>query len=1045
MKVPKPVLYSAQRKYRVLDMLLNIIEGALPFGDCEEWKTDNFVIKCVEINEVNVGLFLGNCSENANDCDLTTMTKNMHADNENHYAAIALSDVLHNQILNYQKTNPTYVPKLMISIYYGSQLFVDINARSSKAQLVFGVLIPDFDATFLGPLLIYYFRDTDTIHYNCSYWKFNETSYGSWVVEASFFSDEVVVCGFSHLTNFAVPMIQSLDDFNSVSSTIHHNYMVRYLPQPNISKYHLTDNNSKFINIDGVCSVLETIEPSLELLADTINTLMDINEDTIFEAQNSFQFADKILFNIDRILNKVVYTSQVKTRDILFITVSKEDVKYFKGFFITQDKDALCIFEEAEHLEETDVDAKVTLSSQLRNQVAEAKSAIIFTVFFSKVLFPAVDQPKVRLPIIEVLIPDLHEDLKGGISIKYKNTYKGECSYWDHEIEGNRISKSGTWKRESQAKIDGNAVTCNFQHVTHFALVSSSQNITTDLEKILASNLTGLEKLKQVETITTSNPNNLVAVDIYLISQILTNSLPEGAIATVVTRIISSLFNVPRDVLRESQKINSATDIILYAVDEMAEMVTDLDSHYQNFSLIVKNLHKTNLTGLILHGCENYKCTVDQLTEFINISDYSGNDSISAMVIFSEQLISQIKNQTKIPKVAISIYYSDILFNEISHSRNTTIIFGVVFPGLTNTLDGPVSVIYNLRTTSTNDNNQCAYWHYKADPNGNLDNATLGEWMNDTNKQRENKLAICNYTHVTHFGMLIGNNNDYDDDPIIDLITDIGCVLSLFGILVILVTAMLFEKWRQNTGNKILVNFSIAISVKIITLYVSVYVKSTLRGISCTITGIILHYATLSECAWMLTVAILQFKRFVEVLGGPPKYVLIKALICGWVFPLLPVLCVIIIDSHNYEKGVANLCYPSHLGLYLGVWLPVLIILTINCVIFTFIIYNVFHKKTECIDSSNHEILFQWRLALLLFFMLGLNWIFGFLGQIKGDELFIYLYSITASLQGFVLFLFFIVFNKSTTFLYSHSIKQWFYARGIFKVRQSKSKSHRKH
>lgn len=310
--------------------------------------------------------------------------------------------------------------------------------------------------------------------------------------------------------------------------------------------------------------------------------------------------------------------------------------------------------------------------------------------------------------------------------------------------------------------------------------------------------------------------------------------------------------------------------------------------------------------------------------------------------------------------------------------------------------------------------------------------------MNESKNQRDHSMAICSYSHVTHFGMLLSNTDYLDDDPILDFITDVGCVLSLFGILVILITSVLFKRWRQNTGNQILIHFSVAISLTIITLYISVYVKKISYGLWCTVTGAILHYAILSECGWMLTVAILQFKRFVEVLGGPPKYVLIKALICGWVFPIFPVLCVVLLDPNNYEKGLANLCYPSNLGLYLGVWLPVLLILTTNLIIFVIIMYNIFHKKTEYIDTSNQEILFQWRLALLLFFMLGLNMIFGFFAQIKDDKVFVYLYSITASMQGFVLFLFFILFNKNTRLLYSQSIKQWFYTKGFFKVKHSK-------
>lgn len=311
-----------------------------------------------------------------------------------------------------------------------------------------------------------------------------------------------------------------------------------------------------------------------------------------------------------------------------------------------------------------------------------------------------------------------------------------------------------------------------------------------------------------------------------------------------------------------------------------------------------------------------------------------------------------------------------------------------------------------------------------------------GSWKSDVDPRSKKHFTICEYGHVTHFALLLARDNSNfayaNKYKILDIITAVNSVLSIIGIFGILLTATLFERWRRNTGNQILVHFSIAMSIKMIMLYVSAGVyDDDIRAIICSVTGAILHYAILSEFCWMLIIAILQFKRFVEVLGGPPKFVLLKACICGWVFPILPVLLILLIDRQNYSEGKVGLCYPSGLGLYLGIWLPIVIIVSINFVIFMFIMYNVFHKKTESRDIVNHEILFQWRLALLLFSMLGLTWLFGFMSQIPGAQnIFVFLFCISATLQGFVMFLFFIVFNKSTRFLYSQSIKMWLYSKG---------------
>lgn len=269
---------------------------------------------------------------------------------------------------------------------------------------------------------------------------------------------------------------------------------------------------------------------------------------------------------------------------------------------------------------------------------------------------------------------------------------------------------------------------------------------------------------------------------------------------------------------------------------------------------------------------------------------------------------------------------------------------------------------------------------------------------------------------------------------VLELFSNVNCILSLVGIFGIMLTAVLFEKWRRNPGNQILANFSVAISIKIVMLYVSGLVaEDTQDKLLCYITGAVLHYAVLSEFCWMLIIAILQFKRFVEVLGGPPKYILLKACVCGWIFPILPVTLIILIDVDNYYESSLGICYPSGYGLYLGVWLPLIIIISINFVIFLFIIYNIFHKKTEFKEQLNYEVLFQWRLALLLFSMLGLTWFFGFISLVEGAGVFAYFFVFTASLQGFVMFLFFILFNKSTRSMYWIKLKVWLYNNGYKK------------
>ncbi|XP_066262356.1 uncharacterized protein [Euwallacea similis] len=1027
-----------QSNYKLMDITLSSIENAVTNGKCGEWKSKNFATKCLEVDATARGVVLANCSQAGNiflSCDFQdfdSYEQNSTLSNESVNVLLLLSESLHSQLQNYKNDSNDFIPRLILFIYYSSELFIGLEYFSS---MVFGVQLPGFDEEFQGPLSIFQ-EGTNFGQYNCSLWKFHVNNKSFLIVESIGVTDHVAQCDFYHLSHFRLPRndhqsgwLQSNRAYIKLDSS---DAYPRDIFEPTfcLNKYQNSMEPGKLFKQNSsenfyMIHILENTKQfpfkSLNNFAKFLNSLFAINED----------MADSglTLKNVDRILKSFKDTDLAMAENITLITVGSNDSQHFRGLVIAENHQISCLFDLQKPNEG---EVSIVFSQELVRQISASKSRIIIAIFYNTQWFPSTKT--VNNPIVEVLIPDLYQNLEGEILIKYPNSFNGKCAYWDFTIDD--------WKTESWSTLDeSNIVTCTFTHVTHFALVMCCLNITADLTEIQDSNLTSLEKLTQVYDIAQEHHLILQPIDVSLISQIINCSLSNNTITTLISKIVSTLFQVPRDTLNKSQVKYSATDLLLYSVERMIGQVSNLELYHDNFSVIVKNLDKTNVTGVILYNCGDYNCEFEFIHYFdFNISNFTGNESIYAVVTLDSDLVKQIRDVTKTPKVAISVYYSNVFFNEEKAQRDTTKIFGVTFPGVskgvTSNLNGTVRVMNKLKPG--NSNSQCAFWNYSQ---GSV--TKHGEWTNESRRQSDHSLGVCSYSHVTHFGMLLANDDELDFDPILNIITNIGCVLSLLGVIIILLTAILFKKWRQNTGNKILVHFSIAISMKIVALNVSSYIKTISQDYWCTVAGCVLHYTILSECAWMLTVAILQFKRFVQVLGGPPKHILVKALVCGWVFPTIPVICVIAIEPHNYIKSLANLCYPSNLGLYLGVWLPVLFILSINFVIFIFIIYNVFHKKTECIDNTNHEVLFQWRLALLLFFMLGVNMVFGFLGQIKGDRLFTYLYSISASLQGFLLFLFFIVFNKSTRLLYAQSIKHRFDARGIFQVWQ-RSKTRRR-
>ncbi|XP_060518524.1 uncharacterized protein LOC132697218 [Cylas formicarius] len=791
-------------------------------------------------------------------------------------------------------------------------------------------------------------------------------------------------------------------------------------------------------DVEVIAKIFQTLSiedgPSLEKMAHILNKLMYLPVEPFAEAQRVNRSTDKILKSIADTLKGFNGTINIEQENFGLIISSLKENANFHGVCVKNfdGRNMAMSLDNAENYcsDEEHFVLSIVLSDELLEDIGTYN--IVVMVYYDNHFFQTADTEMVAKEIVEVLLPSLDHDFKGNFSLIFNHPGSASCSSWNYSTE---LSLPGYWNREFSSVIDGNVTACTFNHTTHFALVKMITNITTNLENILNSDMWAEQKLQLVYNMSKVKFNDFVPVDIYLISKILLDALYNNYVnSDLMSGIISSISDTPRTVLENSQNEFNATDLLLHAIEEIAKQldetwVTDED----NFAIIVTDLNRSDLTGIYLEDCETSICTVKPITQQ-NDLNYTANDSVAAAVIFGAPLIEQIRLMEN-NKVIISIFYSDALFNEIDSSRTTKSIFGIQLPGVNDSLQDSISIMFNVGLDA-DDADNCAYWNY------NVATSEQGRWTQDGLRERLHMMTICKFSHVTHFALLLAEYETAPDhDSTLSMITNINCTLSLLGIIGILLTGLFFKKWRQNTGNKILVNFSFATALKILMLYISdaVY-DSNPSGTPCTITGMVLHYALLSECCWMMTIAILQFKRFVEVLGGPPKYVLLKALICGWVFPCIPILCVFLIDPNNYEDGGAGLCYPSKLGLYLGVWLPVSIILALNSIIFVFIMYNVFHKKSEYVETSNNDILFQLRLALLLFFILGLTWIFGFVSQIKGDIVFVYLFCFTATLQGFIMFVFFIVFNKTTRFMYSQAVRQWFYDKGIFKVKHKRSK-----
>lgn len=263
---------------------------------------------------------------------------------------------------------------------------------------------------------------------------------------------------------------------------------------------------------------------------------------------------------------------------------------------------------------------------------------------------------------------------------------------------------------------------------------------------------------------------------------------------------------------------------------------------------------------------------------------------------------------------------------------------------------------------------------------------------------------------MTHYGLLL----DLPSNDTLNIISYVTSGVSILGLVLIFLTAILSKNWRESPSSKIALSSSFTLVIQMIVLSFSKIVDSYDEETTCIIIGAVLHYTVISQFLWMLIVGVFQYRRFILVFVSPSPFLLVICVIAGWMLPLFPVVCILIFSLRSYISD--EYCYLTGSGLYLGVFLPIGVILTMNVLVYA----RIFGKfccseKIECHGGRESKTKLYLRLAIFLFFMMGLTWIFGLLNGFLKVEYLSYLFCVTACLQGGVMFWFYVVLNKDAS------------------------------
>lgn len=558
--------------------------------------------------------------------------------------------------------------------------------------------------------------------------------------------------------------------------------------------------------------------------------------------------------------------------------------------------------------------------------------------------------------------------------------------------------------------------------------------------------------------------------------------------------VMNRVMSLEADYMRLAQTLNS-TNVILNSVNDIIEMIAekdlndtmfnignqntslvDIDNAYQlavepQFIVQISYPEYSNVTGLAVHKLSSK----DKFTDMI-IKPLYANTTLEEVFAFEnlevatwlpKKLLMSLKanrneseqetEQKKLLHIIVSVFKNDVVFQELNkknHIINSHIV-GISIPGYIPNLIYPIPLVFR-RINQTRSKDMCGFWDFQSYNS----TKSLGLWETKgcipVKSHFDDKFSICKCYHLTHFSQLmpITSINDLNLDHFqiqnhtraLNIITLVGCFLSLCGVTGIWITAMIFSNWRRKAGTKVLLQLSTAIALPLIFIVVSniddkMFQKSIHSKlfeitekyeILCVVLGALLHYSILASFVWMLITAVLQFVRYVRVLGiSRPSRFMFKFALIGWGIPIIPVITILII---NYESYIPNpsiskpMCYPKGIYFLLGVMLPVSIILLVNIILFILVLYSIARGSNDKMKSTDMDLVYaQFRLSIFLFFLLGLTWIFGIFSFTK-NPLWSYLFCLTSTLQGFVIFIYFIICDPAARGMWVTLVKPSFSA-----------------
>ncbi|XP_072042166.1 adhesion G-protein coupled receptor G6-like [Amphiura filiformis] len=397
----------------------------------------------------------------------------------------------------------------------------------------------------------------------------------------------------------------------------------------------------------------------------------------------------------------------------------------------------------------------------------------------------------------------------------------------------------------------------------------------------------------------------------------------------------------------------------------------------------------------------------------------NANDVPRSEVETSIQLPKSLLNDNqKDLQISFIVFQDDVLFPSERVQNGSSKLAGSIISAAIEdvhvvNLNDPVVIEFTptkLHGTdfNFNKNNTGCYFYDKRSLDWSRDGCKA-VWSDDVTSDGR---IVCHCDHLTNFAVIVDwSGQGGIDNPkhafVLDVISKLGCALSLIALAITLIIFLLFRRLRNTRPRHILIHF--CVSLVFLYFIFLAGIDASKSAVGCTIVAALLHYFTLTTVAWMGVEARNMYLTLVKVFDAETPNFMAWACGVAWGVPVLVTVTTLSAAFHHYRNKDYCFLSPGP-SLYFGLLLPVVLILIHNFLTFGLVMRRLLRANLGgTLKEKNrfHHLSMRLQNALAISVLLGLTWVFGFFAIDDATFAFQLLFCLFNAFQGVVVFLLF--------------------------------------